>query len=215
MCQSAQYSTLSLWSGRPTPYAHKEIVPMSRPLAALASIALMSLSLLVLLPDCASACSCALFGGSPKQRAERMLDKSGAVFAGKVVDLKRNQKGPFGGVDKVSFRVSEVWKGPKRETLELTTQSQGSACGYSFSEGTEYLVDATGKMSVDICSETKPLSEASEIVEALGNGKTPEESGGDALTDTSGVVSVRAMVGIAGLAMVATFLVVARLVRTD
>ena len=37
---------------------------------------------------------------------------------------------------------------------------------------------------------------------------------GDALTDTSGGVSVRAMVGIAGLAMVASFLVVVRLVRT-
>ena len=81
---------------------------MSRPLAALASVALMGLSLLVLLPDCASACSCALFGGSPQQHAERMLDKSGAVFAGRVVDIERNQNGPFGGVDKVSFRVS--WK---------------------------------------------------------------------------------------------------------
>jgi hypothetical protein len=142
-----------------------------------------------------------------------MLDKSYAVFAGKVVDIERDQKGPFGGVDKVSFRVSEVWKGPERETLELTTQSQGSACGYSFSEGREYLVDATGKMSVDICSETKPLSEASEIVEALGNGETPG-GGEEALTDTSGVVSVRAMVGLAGMAMVASLLVVVRLVRT-
>ena len=186
---------------------------MSRPLAALASVALIGLSLLVLLPDCASACSCALFGGSSKQRAERMLDKSGAVFAGRVVDIERNQNGPFGGVDKVSFRVSEVWKGPKRETLELTTQSQGSACGYSFSEGRKYLVDATGKMQVYLCSETKPLSEASELVEALGKGETPGE-GGDALTDTSGVVSVRAIVGLAGLTMAASFLVVVRLVRT-
>ena len=32
---------------------------MSRPLAALASVALMGMSLLLLLPDCASACSCA------------------------------------------------------------------------------------------------------------------------------------------------------------
>jgi len=142
-----------------------------------------------------------------------MLDKSGAVFAGRVVDIERNQNGPFGGVDKVSFRVSEVWKGPKRETLELTTQSQGSACGYSFSEGRKYLVDATGKMQVYLCSETKPLSEASELVEALGKGETPGE-GGDALTDTSGVVSVRAIVGLAGLTMAASFLVVVRLVRT-
>jgi hypothetical protein len=47
----------------------------------------------------------------------------------------------------------------------------------------------------------------------LGNGGKPKD-GGDALTDTSGVVSVRAMVGIAGLAMVGSFLVVVRLVRT-
>ena len=186
----------------------------SRLLATLASVALMGMSLLLLLPDCASACTCAAFGGSPQQRAERMLDKSEAVFAGKVVDIKRNQKGPFGGVEKVSFRVSEVWKGPKRETVELTTQSQGSACGYSFSEGQKYLVDATSKMSVDICSETKPLSEASELVNALGNGETPGEGGDEALTDTSGGVSVRAMVGLAGLAMVASLLVVVRLVRT-
>ncbi len=186
----------------------------NRPLAVLASVALMGMSLLLLLPDCASACSCAYFGGSPQQRADRMLDKSEAVFAGKVVDIERDQKGPFGGVDEVSFRVSEAWKGTERETLELTTQSQGSACGYSFSEGREYLVDATGKMSVSLCSETKPLSEASEIVEALGKGETPREGGGEALTDTSGGVSVRAVVGMAGLAMVASLLVVVRLVRT-
>lgn len=187
---------------------------MSRPLAALASVALTSLGLLVLLQDCASACTCAPFGGSPQQRAERMLDKSEAVFTGKVVDLKRGLKGPFGGAEKVSFRVSEVWKGPKRETLEITTQSQESACGYSFSKGRDYLVDATGKMSVSLCSETRPLSEASELVEALGNGETPGE-GGDALTDTSGVVPVRAMIGVAGMVMGACLLLVWRLVRTD
>ena len=186
----------------------------SRLLAALASIVLMGMSLLLLLPDCVSACTCAAFGGSPQQRAERMLDKSEAVFTGKVVDLKRGLKGPFGGVEKVSFRVSEVWKGPNRETLELTTQSQGTVCGYSFSAGRKYLVDATGKMSVDICSETKALSEASELVEALGNGEPPEEGGGDALTDTSGIVPARAIIGVAAIAMGASLLLVWRLVRT-
>ena len=188
---------------------------MSRLLAALASIALMGISLLLLLPDCVSACSCAYFGGSPQQRAGRMLDKSAAVFAGKVVDIERNQKGPLGGVDEVSFRVSEAWKGPERETIVLTTQSQGSACGYSFSEGRQYLVDATGKMSISLCSETKPLSEASEIVEALGNGDTLGEGGDEALTNTSGVVPARAVLGMAGLAMAASLLVMVRLVRSS
>ena len=86
---------------------------MSRPLAALASLALTGLGLLVLLPDCAYACSCGPVS------TQRLLSSSEAVFSGEVVDLKRDQKGPFGGVDKVSFRVSEVWKGPERGTLEV------------------------------------------------------------------------------------------------
>jgi hypothetical protein len=184
----------------------------TRLLTGLFSVALLVFGLVAFLPDCASACTCAAFGGSPQQRAERMLDKSNAVFVGEVVDLKRGLKGPFGGVDEVSFRVSDVWKGSRQQTVVLTTPSQGSACGYSFSEGREYLVDATGKMSVDLCSETRPLSEASELVEAMGNGETPGE-GGDALTDTSGVVSARTIIGVAGMVMGASLLLVMRLVR--
>jgi hypothetical protein len=46
----------------------------------------------------------------------------------------------------------------------------------------------------------------------LGDGETPK--GGGALNGTSGGVSVRAMVGMAGLAMAVSFLLVVRLVRT-
>ena len=49
---------------------------------------------------------------------------------------------------------------------------------------------------------------------ALGNGETPREGDDEALSDTSGGVSVRAMVGLAGLSMVASLVVVVRLVRT-
>ena len=45
----------------------------------------------------------------------------------------------------------------------------------------------------------------------LGDGEKPKNS--DALNDTSGVVPARAVVGLAGLAMAASFLVVVRLVR--
>jgi hypothetical protein len=190
----------------------------TRVLAGFASVALLVFSIVAMLPDCAYACSCASFGGSPQQRAERMIDESAAVFAGKVVDLKRGFKqGPYGSVNKVSFRVSEVWKGPKRETLELTTPSQGIACGYSFSKGRTYLVDATGKMSLDtsICSETKRLSEASELVEALGNGETPGEGGG-VLVDTSGGFPPLGIIGMIGLGAAAVSMVaLLRLVRTN
>jgi hypothetical protein len=197
-----------------------------RLLAALASIVLTVLGVVFLYPDCAYACSCGPIS------TQRLLSSSEAVFSGEVVDLKRNQKDPTpppppdpGGIptpapsriDRVSFRVSEVWKGPQRQTLEvITVSADGVSCGYPFKEGHEYLVYADGKgepFETALCSGTTHLSKANEDFALLGNGEKPMD-GGVALTDTSGVVSVRAMVGIAGLAMVASFLVVVQLVRT-
>src|ERR687897_2575300 len=185
---------------------------MSRTLAALASLVLTSLGRLVLYPPkCAYACSCAPFS---RQRA---ISSSDAVFSGEVVDLQKGTSAIrwFGPSDTATLRVSEVWKGTDQRTLEVRTPSQGSACGYAFKEGQEYLVYADGKqeLKVHACGETKQLSKADEDLALLGNGEKPTD-GDDDLTDTSGGVSVRAMVGIAGLAMVASSLVVVRLVRT-
>ena len=98
---------------------------------------------------------------------------------------------------------------------EVVAVEQGTACGYHFEEGREYLVYAyTGKqgLEVDSCGATKPLSEADANLAALGDGERP--TGGEVLSDTSGGFSVPAMVGVAGLVMAASLLVVARLVRT-
>jgi hypothetical protein len=100
----------------------------TRLLSGLSSVALVVLGLVALLPDCASACSCVPPppGQSQQEQARRELDRSSAVFAGEVVDRKRGV-GTFYGrtprieMYKVSFRVSEVWKGPERETLEVST----------------------------------------------------------------------------------------------
>lgn len=189
----------------------------SRSLVALASVVLVGLSLVVLLPDCASACSCAMPPGTQKERAERALASSEAVFSGKVVKIDR-PSGPGWSsrdLETDTFRISESWKGPKGATLEVKTPVAGMSCGYSFKEGQEYLVYASGErdLKVFLCGETKPLSKADADLALLGNGKKPKQ-GGDALTDTSGGVSVRVMSGVAGLAMVASFLLVGRLVRT-
>jgi hypothetical protein len=108
-----------------------------------------------------------------------------------------------------------VWKGPKRETLEVSTPSQGSACGYSFFEGRKHLVYAEGRrMSVDSCGETTPLSKASADFEALGNGETL--GGAGVLSDTSGGFLPLEIIGMMGLAVAAVSLVVLmRLVRTS
>jgi hypothetical protein len=124
----------------------------------------------------------------------------------------------MGGASTATLRVSEVWKGSERETLEVSTSSQEGACGYPFKEGQEYLVYAYGGqgLETDLCSQTKPLSEAGADLAVLSNSSEKPKDGShdEALSDTSGGVSVGAMVGMAGLVMAASMLMVVRLVRT-
>jgi hypothetical protein len=204
---------------------HKELAPMSsRPLAALASVVLAVLGIVFLLPpDCASACTCgSAYSQGQKEIVESELSSSEAVFVGKVVDFGKSTSSSremtiIGGASTATLRVSEVWKGPERETLEVSTSSQEGACGYPFEEGREYLVYAYGGqgLETDSCSQTKPLSEAGADLAVLGNSEKPKDGSNDeALSDTSGGVSARAIAGMAGLLMAASLLVVARLVRT-
>jgi hypothetical protein len=193
----------------------------TRLLSGLSSVALVVLGLVALLPDCASACSCVPPppGQSQQEQARRELDRSSAVFAGEVVDRKRGV-GTFYGrtprieMYKVSFRVSEVWKGPERETLEVSTPRGGGTCGYPFSEGREYLVYADGKkMIVGGCGRTTLLSKASADLQALGNGETLAGSG--VLYDTSGGFPPLGVIGMLGGAVaVVSLVVLMRLVRT-
>jgi hypothetical protein len=174
-------------------------------------MALVVLGLVALLPDCASACLCVAppSGQSQQERAERALDRSSAVFSGEVVDLKRGYL-----TNKVSFRVSEVWKGPESETLEVSTPRGGPACGYPFKEGQGYLVYAEGKkMKVSFCGETTLLSNASADLEVLGSGETL--GGSTVLYDTSGGFPPLGIIGMLGGAVAAvSFVVLMRLVRT-
>jgi hypothetical protein len=187
---------------------------MSRTLAALASLVLTVVGVVVLYPDCVYACSC------PWWPIQRYISSSDAVFSGKVVEIKKPPSGPgWSGNDPetVTFRVIESWKGPGGGTLEVKTPVSGASCGYYFEEGQDYLVYASGKgesLGTSICSGTKSLSKADKDLALLGDGEKPKDGGEETLNDTSGFVGARAMVGIAGLAMLGSFLVVVRLVRT-
>jgi hypothetical protein len=140
------------------------------------------------------------------------------VFSGEVVEIeKRHQEYPrasTGYRDTVTLRASEVLKGPLRETLGVKSPSQGAACGYPFEEGQEYLVFADeGKQGLRVhsCGGTQQLTETQADLEVLGADKEP--TGGGALSNTSGGVSVPAMTGLAGPTLAAPVLAVARLVR--
>jgi len=193
----------------------------ARQLAGLASVVLVAvLGIVALLPECASACSCAMSPGSRQEAAKQALSDSTAVFTGEVADIDR----PFlalgsGAPMTVTFRVSKSWKGSQRGMLEVKTPVSGASCGYPFRSGERYLVYASGASIVEeeglevvLCGETKPLSEAGADLEALGDGQTPKDGG--ALSNTSGGVPVRTMAGLAGLAIAAAVLLMFRRRRT-
>ncbi len=188
----------------------------TRLLTGLASVALLIVGLVALLPDCASACTCAGFPGS-----QRALEQSNAVFSGEVMDVEGVSFTRMFGMsipsEKVTLRVSEVWKGPQRDTLEVSTPRDGATCGYNFKEGQEYLVYAYGKeqpFKVDLCSETRLLSRAGAHLRVLGEGRSSGDA--SALSDTSGQFLRLDIVGMMGLAVAAVSLVLLmRLVRTS
>jgi hypothetical protein len=132
------------------------------------------------------------------------------VFSGEVIDVESVPGAMFA----YTLRVYEVWKGPE-ETLKVYTRDP-ALCGYPFKEGQEYLVfayEGRRTLKVDGGGGTKPLSKAVADLELLGEGEKLT-SHADALNDTSGGLSVSAMVETACLAMASSFLVVARLVRS-
>src|SRR5215208_1233360 len=109
---------------------------LTRGLAGFASVALLVTSLVALLPDHAYACSGMGFMGTPQEHVKQELEESRAVFSGEVQDItKWNHEGS----QTVTLRTINVWKGPHRDTLEVT---QGNMCPYQFKEGREYLIYA-------------------------------------------------------------------------
>jgi hypothetical protein len=184
----------------------------TRVLAGFASIALLVLSLVALFPDCAHACSCG--GGSFREAA--MGANSSAVFSGEVIDIEKGLQ-----VSSVTFRVSKVWKGNQRETWTVSTPRYGMSCGYTFKEGQEYLIYAywgpagsppRPTLKTDICTQTKPLSEADANLRLLGDGQRLGDD--ESLPDTSGGVAGLGVVGIAAVAAAAaTLLLLRRLLK--
>jgi len=128
-------------------------------------------------PTPAHACSCVEIP-SP----EIALQRSAAVFAGEVLSVR--QKGPnlFGGgyaehPIRVTFRVTETWKGVEAD--RLTVHTSMSTCGFDFDEGRQYLVyayESPQGLATGICTRTADLAKASDDMAALGNGKVPSPS---------------------------------------
>lgn len=137
-----------------------------------------SLFSLSIVPTTSYACSCA-----QPPSVEDELERSQAVFSGKVLEVKE-QKNFKGYVKKrVLIEVEETWKGVSESQVIITTGSGGGDCGYEFQVGQEYLVYATestmygdkAELVTVICDRTTGLSAAQEDLTVLGEGKEPTE----------------------------------------
>lgn len=121
------------------------------------------------------AISCSCLRPPPPKEA---LAKSGAVFAGTVIDVKENSIGHY---RTVQFRVDKYWKGASTETAFVTTALNSAACGYEFARGRRYLVYSYARKgqkywSTNLCTRTAELAVAQADLTALGAGKTPRKS---------------------------------------
>ncbi len=117
------------------------------------------------------ACTC-IEPGSPSEELER----SAAVFAGRVVSIDQSTRRNSLNSITVEFDVSTVWKGSLHQEFELKTAYFTASCGFPFVEGVEYLVYSGNGAEVGLCSRTRWLSEAAGDLAELGPGKAPLDS---------------------------------------
>ncbi|MGI0090021.1 MAG: hypothetical protein ACREAF_06730, partial [Nitrosopumilaceae archaeon] len=137
-------------------------------------LAIVGITLLSItgLNQSAHACSC-VAPAPPKES----LEKSDAVFLGRVVEIKKDLSNIVSSAQliPVKFEVQRVWKGPAEKTITVSTALSSASCGYEFQEGETYLVYAYGKESLQtgLCTRTQLFVDVYEDLRALGAGTIP------------------------------------------
>ena len=153
------------------------------------------------------ACKCA----EPGPPSEEM-EKFAVVFAGRVVSIEHSFDPNAATVSPddrttVGLEVSTVWKGAVHEDMHVTTPPTGGSCGFTFTEGEEYILYAhdsaydDGGYTVIICSRTALLAQAQADIDAFGEGDPPQSgTAGPQPEQTQGTAESRAWVVILGTA---------------
>lgn len=126
-----------------------------KPIAA--AFALFALAL----PGTTLACTCIQNLDVP-----RAVDKSTRVFRGTVTAIERHD----GMLQRVTFQVSEHFKGAPATIVQVENHASGPMCGYPFQQGIEYVVYAHGEdrqLQTSSCSRTTVAVEPSSELDAL------------------------------------------------
>ncbi|MER6008465.1 hypothetical protein ABT120_58735 [Nonomuraea angiospora] len=122
----------------------------ARVLALLALVA----GLIMFTGGTASACKCVERG--PQDQMESAV----AVFAGTVTRVGVSPDESGGGHVIAVLRADHVYKGQAREWFQVSTRSEGPACGYDFAAGSRHLVFAGGRdeaLTTSSCSGNASL----------------------------------------------------------
>jgi hypothetical protein len=133
---------------------------------ALILFVILSATVITAYPSVSHACKC-----EEPPSVEQELERSKAVFSGKIIDIKDEKN-----IRKILFDVEETWKGVKDTQIILLDEI--SSCSLDFFEGASYLVfayDFQGDLTTNICDRTKDLSSAQEDLLKLGEGSLPTE----------------------------------------
>src|ERR1700730_2509757 len=124
----------------------------------------MSAAILLLGILCAwSAPGCSCSGSGPVCSA---YWNTPVLFSGHVVRVEHLQdsSGPIIGLGEylVHFEVTGAWRGTAQGEVVVRTADQGSACGYDFKQGHDYLVygytEPNGRLATDHCTRTHEIS---------------------------------------------------------
>lgn len=147
--------------------------------ASVVSVALLLLSSFFMDAQVVSACSC-IEPGSPYDA----LAEAQAVFVGTVTEIDKTEGQIISSADpvKVTFAVSQFWKGPVEDTVVITTSRFSDSCGFEFQDEVTYLVYAYGEgddLVTGLCTRTTPLVSAGSDLAALGTGVLITEQGAD------------------------------------
>lgn len=146
-------------------------------MAAALAIVLASLAPLALPAAPAHACSCAV---TPLADELRFVD---TVFSGTVTDVGPwDQRYASNYLIEVTVEADHLWLGAVERDTVVRTAASGASCGYTFEEGTRYLVYAKASV-VSLCSPTQPYDDSAvESLEAVtGPGTAIAGDAGDPL----------------------------------
>lgn len=132
---------------------------MTRLISFLLLIAIVATGLVLFPENKAFACSCAMGSATEK------LERSEAVFVGKVIGKGGTKRFEHGRLRKYTFEVDRAWKGVSNKRITIYSYDGGSdSCGYEFKRNRSYLVYSyqgnEEVLQTNLCSGNIPISQA-------------------------------------------------------